>query len=64
MVKIESEENASQKNHLKNLFRNAHWRIQVATGLAALLFTAIRDSVAIYFFRDYVQAGYRMAGTG
>lgn len=64
VVQIESEENASVKKDLKNLFRNAPWWILVATGLAALLFNAIRDSVAIYFFRDYVQAGYRMAGTG
>jgi len=36
----------------------------VATGLAALLFNAIRDSVAIYYFRDYVKVNYRMEGTG
>jgi len=61
---IESEENASVRQDLKNLFRNAPWWILVATGLAALLFNAIRDSVAIYYFRDYVQINYRMAGTG
>jgi GPH family glycoside/pentoside/hexuronide:cation symporter len=36
----------------------------VATGLAALLFNAVRDSVAIYYFRDYVKVNFRMAGTG
>jgi GPH family glycoside/pentoside/hexuronide:cation symporter len=64
VVQIESEENASIKQDLKNLFHNAPWWILVATGLAALLFNAVRDSVAIYFFRDYVQANYRMEGTG
>jgi GPH family glycoside/pentoside/hexuronide:cation symporter len=61
---IDSEENVSVKQDLKNLFRNAPWWILVATGLAALLFNAIRDSVAIYYFRDYVKVHYRMGGTG
>lgn len=61
---IESDENVSVKRDLKNLFKNAPWWILVGTGLAALLFNAIRDSVAIYYFRDYVQVNYRMAGTG
>lgn len=61
---IESEENISVKQDLKNLLKNSPWWILVGTGLAALLFNAIRDSVAIYYFRDYVQINYRMAGTG
>ncbi len=64
VVQIESEENISVKQDLKNLLKNSPWWILVGTGLAALLFNAIRDSVAIYYFRDYVQASYRMAGTG
>jgi len=64
VVQIESEENASIKQDLKNLFHNAPWWILVATGLAALLFNAVRDSVAIYFFRDYVKVDYKMTGTG
>ena len=64
VVQIESEENISIKKDLKDLFQNAPWWILVATGLAALLFNAVRDSVAIYFFRDYVQSNYKMAGTG
>jgi GPH family glycoside/pentoside/hexuronide:cation symporter len=64
VTQIESEENVSIKQDLKNLFHNAPWWILVATGLAALLFNAVRDSVAIYFFRDYVKENYRMAGTG
>ncbi len=58
------EENASVKEDLKSLFQNAPWWILVATGLAALLFNAVRDGVAIYYFRDYVQEHYKMPGTG
>jgi GPH family glycoside/pentoside/hexuronide:cation symporter len=61
---IETEENVSIKTDLKNLFRNAPWWILVGTGLAALLFNAVRDSVAIYYFRDFVKLNYKMAGTG
>lgn len=61
---IEGDENVSVKKDLKLLFRNTPWWILVGTGLAALLFNAVRDSVAIYYFRDYVQVNYRMAGTG
>jgi glycoside/pentoside/hexuronide:cation symporter, GPH family len=64
VTQIESEKNASIRQDLKNLFHNAPWWILVATGLAALLFNAVRDSVAIYFFRDYVKVNYRMEGTG
>jgi GPH family glycoside/pentoside/hexuronide:cation symporter len=64
VVQIESEKNVSVKQDLKNLFHNAPWWILVATGLAALLFNAVRDSVAIYFFRDYVKSNYKMSGTG
>ena len=64
VTQIESEENASIRKDLRNLLHNSPWWILVATGLAALLFNAVRDSVAIYFFRDYVRVNYRMAGTG
>ncbi|MFA5046153.1 MAG: MFS transporter [Paludibacter sp.] len=64
VVQIESDENVTVKQDLKNLFHNAPWWILVATGLAALLFNAVRDSVAIYFFRDYVKSSYKMVGTG
>ena len=64
VTQIESEEDVSIKKDLKDLFNNAPWWILVATGLAALLFNAVRDSVAIYFFRDYVKFNYRMGGTG
>ena len=61
---IDTDEKVSVKHDLKLLFKNSPWWILVGTGLAALLFNAIRDSVAIYYFRDYVQVNYRMTGTG
>ena len=61
---IDKDEKVSVKHDLKLLFKNSPWWILVGTGLAALLFNALRDSVAIYYFRDYVQVNYRMAGTG
>ncbi|MFT4092962.1 MAG: MFS transporter [Niabella sp.] len=61
---IETADQVSVKTDLKNLFSNRPWWILVATGLAALLFNAIRDSVAIYYFRDYAGVHYKMAGTG
>jgi len=64
VTQIASEENVSIKEDLKNLFHNSPWWILVATGLAALLFNAVRDSVAIYFFRDYVKVNYHVAATG
>ena len=63
VTQIETEKDVSVKQDLKDLLRNAPWWILVATGLAALLFNAIRDSVAIYFFRDFVKVNYRMPGT-
>lgn len=63
VTQIETEKDVSVKQDLKDLLRNALWWILVATGLAALLFNAIRDSVAIYFFRDFVKVNYRMPGT-
>lgn len=63
VTQIETEKNVSVKQDLKDLLRNAPWWILVATGLSALLFNAIRDSVAIYFFRDFVKVNYRMPGT-
>lgn len=64
VTQIEADKNASVKKDLKDLFRCSPWWILVATGLAALLFNAVRDSVAIYFFRDYVNFNYKMPGTG
>jgi GPH family glycoside/pentoside/hexuronide:cation symporter len=61
---VNDNENTSVKQDLKNLAVNAPWWILVATSLAALLFNAIRDGVAIYYFRDYVRIAYRMPLTG
>lgn len=63
VTQIETGKSVSIKRDIKDLLRNAPWWILVATGLAALLFNAIRDSVAIYFFRDVVRVNYRMPGT-
>jgi len=64
VTQINNVEETSIKQDLKNLMHNSPWWILVGTGLAALLFNAMRDSVAIYFFRDYVKVNYKMAGTG
>ncbi|WP_029904978.1 MFS transporter [Prevotella sp. 10(H)] len=61
---VNEEKDISIKHDLKNLLNNAPWWILVATGLAALLFNAVRDGVAIYYFRDYVQFHYKMPYTG
>jgi len=57
-------ENVSVKQDLLRLFHNIPWWILVGTGLAALLFNAVRDGVAIYYFRDHVGIIYQMPGTG
>ncbi len=61
---INENEKVSVKQDLNDLLQNSPWWILVCTGLAALLFNAIRDGVAIYYFRDYVGYSYRMAFTG
>jgi GPH family glycoside/pentoside/hexuronide:cation symporter len=61
---VNENEDTSVKQDLKNLFHNAPWWILVGTGLAALLFNAVRDGVAIYYFKDYVQFNYRVPFTG
>lgn len=61
---IKEDEKSSVKQDLNDLLHNSPWWILVATGLMALLFNAIRDGVAIYYFRDYVQYSYKMAVTG
>lgn len=64
ITSINNDTKGSVKEDLRNLLRNAPWWILVATGLASLLFNAVRDGVAIYYFRDHVQLNYKMAVTG
>ncbi len=54
------QEKGKVKEDLNALLKNEPWWILVGTGLAALLFNAVRDGVAIYYFRDYVQFDYNM----
>lgn len=64
VISINNDVKGSVKEDLNNLLRNAPWWILVATGLASLLFNAVRDGVAIYYFRDHVQLNYKMPVTG
>ena len=64
VVPVNKEEDTSVKQDLKNLLHNYTWWILVGTGLAALLFNAIRDGAAIFYFRDYVKNPYIMPFTG
>lgn len=61
---ISNDKHSSVKEDLKSLLRNVPWWILVATGLSSLLFNAVRDGVAIYYFRDHVQLNYKMHVTG
>lgn len=62
---VDEEKNkVSVKQDLRNLIRNAPWWILMASGLASLLFNAIRDGVALFYFADYVQVNYKMAYSG
>ncbi|MDR1416170.1 MAG: MFS transporter [Prevotellaceae bacterium] len=56
---VNENESASIKQDLRNLARNSPWWILMGSGLAALLFNAIRDSVALFYFADYVRITYK-----
>ena len=64
VVSVSTEETGTVKLDLKDLMSTTPLWILVATGLAALLFNAVRDGVAIYYFRDFVQLNYKMPLTG
>jgi len=59
-----SAEKTSISEDISLLMRNKPWWILVATGLAALMFNALRDTVAVYYFRYYIIDSYKMAATG
>jgi len=65
VVEIEkSAENTSIKKDLGLLMRNKPWWILIATGLAALMFNALRDTVAVFYFRYHIIDDYKMVATG
>lgn len=61
---INEEKEASVRQDLKNLIKNAPWWILMVSGLAALLFNAIRDGVALFYFADYIQVNYKLPYLG
>ena len=63
-IKESSNEKTSIKEDLNLLLKNKPWWILVATGLAALMFNALRDTVAVYYFKYYIIDNYKMAATG
>lgn len=60
----EAKNRISVKQDLRNLFRNSPWWILLGSGLAALLFNAIRDGVALFYFSDYIQVNYKLPYLG
>jgi len=64
VVEIDQSEKASIKKDLRLLMRNKPWWILIATGLAALLFNALRDTVAVFYFKYHIIDNFRMQATG
>lgn len=60
----EQQNDVSVRQDLKNLLKNSPWWILLASGLAALLFNAIRDGVALFYFADYIQLNYKLPYLG
>ncbi|KAA6326063.1 glycoside/pentoside/hexuronide:cation symporter GPH family, partial [termite gut metagenome] len=60
----EEENKVSVSQDLRNLAKNYPWWILMGSGLAALLFNAIRDGVALFYFADYIQINYKMPYLG
>ncbi len=54
-IKPISTKNDSLKDDVKDLLRNNPWWILMGSGIAALIFNSIRDGVAVYYFKYYVQ---------
>ncbi|MDR0429501.1 MAG: MFS transporter [Tannerellaceae bacterium] len=63
-VDEEKNSNASVKEDVKNLFRNTPWWILMVSSIGSLLFNAIRDGVALFYFADYIQINYKMSYFG
>ena len=59
-----SAEKTTIREDLRLLLQNKPWWILVATGLAALMFNALRDTVAVYYFKYYIIDSYKMQATG
>lgn len=60
----DKQNDVSVKQDLKDLCSNSPWWILLGSGLAALLFNAVRDGVALFYFADYIQVNYKMPYTG
>lgn len=61
---LNENEDASIKTDLRNLARNFPWWILMVSGIGSLLFNAIRDGVALFYFNDYIQINYKMPYLG
>jgi len=64
VVEVKQSENTSILKDLFLLLTNKPWWILVATGLAALMFNALRDTVAVFYFKYHIIDNYKMAATG
>ena len=64
VTEIKKPENTSILKDLKLLVLNKPWWILVAAGLSALMFNALRDTVAVYYFKYHIVSNYKMQVTG
>ncbi|MDX9847916.1 MAG: MFS transporter [Tenuifilaceae bacterium] len=56
-VKPIREKSESLKSDIKDLLGNNPWWILAGAGIAALIFNSVRDGVAVYYFKYFVQYG-------
>lgn len=54
-VKPILEKQSSVKNDLKDLLKNGPWFVLLGAGVSALIFNSIRDGVAVYYFKYFIQ---------
>jgi len=64
VTEIKKPEKTSILKDLNLLMRNKPWWILVAAGLSALMFNALRDTVAVYYFKYHIVDSYKMQVTG